>query len=163
MNSGDPRLTSKDLLDALHNKYPKAAIVHELVLTDTSVTGVPRGRGKRWAGGSGKGPRRRRIDAIMIQGPTITAIEVKVSRADYYRESDEKRLPFLRIAHRFAYLTPAGLLKPADIPPGIGLWECDEHGNIKSVVKCKINQEPEPWPWQLTKALAYRDMNAKRR
>ena len=59
----------------------------------------------------------RRIDGLMFDGgATRTAIEVKISRADFLRESEEKRRPWRKITHRFVYATPVGLLKAGGDP-----------------------------------------------
>ena len=98
----------------------------------------------------------RRIDGLMLDGGgTRTAIEVKISRSDFLRETEEKRRPWRKITNRFIYATPAGLLKPAEIPDGCGLWEVD--GNTVRIVKrAKSNPKPEPIPHQVLVALAYR-------
>lgn len=55
------------------------------------------------------------------------AVEIKVSRSDFRRESDAKRAPWRVLAHRFVYATPEGLLTPQDIPDGCWLIEVSEH------------------------------------
>jgi hypothetical protein len=55
------------------------------------------------------------------------AFEVKVSRSDFRNETPEKRAPAEVSAHRCAYVVPAGLLKPEEIPPGWGLVEVYEN------------------------------------
>lgn len=51
------------------------------------------------------------------------AVEVKVSRADFFRDTSEKRAPWEALAHRFAYATPAGLVTPDEVPEGCWLME----------------------------------------
>lgn len=103
-------------------------------------------------------PQTRRIDGLLI-GPSglRTAIEVKVSRADYWRESHEKRRAWQAITHRFVYAVPAGLITPDEVPAGIGLWYVTENG-VVSVKSCRINKYPEDPPVQLFNALCYRAM-----
>jgi hypothetical protein len=64
----------------------------------------------------------RRVDAIAILGDRRIAIEAKVSRADFGRESDEKRAPSWRATHGCVYLCPPGLIEADDLPSGWGLW-----------------------------------------
>lgn len=51
--------------------------------------------------------------------------EVKVSRSDFLREIRDpmKRRPGLLYSNLFYFVTPAGLVKPAEIPPECGLIE----------------------------------------
>ncbi|WP_214514949.1 hypothetical protein [Rhodococcus sp. WY5] len=80
---------------------------------------------------------------------------MKISRADFLRESEEKRRPWRKITHRFVYATPVGLLRPEEIPDGCGLWEID--GNAVRIIKrARSNPEPEPIPHQVLVAFAYR-------
>lgn len=51
------------------------------------------------------------------------AVEVKVSRADFFRDTSEKRAPWETLAHRFAYAPPAGLVAPDEVPEGCWLME----------------------------------------
>lgn len=73
----------------------------------------------------------RRIDALVIDamgkdgGYRRTAVEVKVTRADFFRDTEDKRRPWRDHTHRFYYLTPTGLVQPDEVPLGCGLWEAD--------------------------------------
>lgn len=53
------------------------------------------------------------------------AIEVKVSRGDFLRETASKRGAWEALAHRFAYCVPRGMLRPEEIPSGCWLIEVD--------------------------------------
>src|SRR5699024_2815974 len=64
---------------------------------------------------SGGGGCQRRIDALMFDGPQRTAVEIKTNRQDVKRETFSKTAPFKRIAHRFVYAVPAGLIDPTDM------------------------------------------------
>lgn len=77
----------------------------------------------------------RRIDVLLMRTSTIAvakvpyeriAVEIKVSRADFFRDTPEKRNVWHSLAHRFAYLTPAGLIKREELPNGCGLLELIE-------------------------------------
>lgn len=101
-------------------------------------------------------PQTRRIDGLLI-GPNgqRTAIEVKVSRADYQRETHEKRRAWQAITHRFVYAVPEGLIAPDEVPTGIGLWYASTSG-VVSAKPCRINKAPADPPIQLFNALCYR-------
>lgn len=102
-------------------------------------------------------PTARRIDGLLFDGgQSRTAIEVKISRADYQRENDAKRRPWIAVTNRFVYATPAGLLRPDEIPDGCGLWEVDDNGRVTIARKARINRDPDPIPHQVLVALAYR-------
>lgn len=51
------------------------------------------------------------------------ALEVKVSKADFKRDTEEKRRAWFSVADRFAYVAPAGLIAVDELPPGCGLLE----------------------------------------
>lgn len=71
----------------------------------------------------------RTIDVLLVRqwisGPGFQriAFEVKVSRADYRQETDHKREPAEKSAHRTAYAAPVGLIDPDTLPDGWGLVE----------------------------------------
>ncbi|MFI8660752.1 MmcB family DNA repair protein [Rhodococcus qingshengii] len=150
------------VLDAIARKHSSCALLREITVTDHDVVDPMRDAWKQWKPGNPMPPDYdgtpvyRRIDGLMLDGgATRTAIEVKISRADFLRETEEKRRPWRKITNRFVYATPAGLLKPEEIPDGCGLWEVD--GNAVRIVKrAKSNPKPEPIPHQVLVALAYR-------
>lgn len=129
------------LLQAVRNKYPDAAIVPEVQVHDHDY------------GGGGE-PYSRRIDALMFQTFQRTAIEIKVTVADFKRDTYAKRSPWQRITHRFIYVTPKGLKVTA--PHGCGHWEVDEAGNVSVKKKAIVRKYPEQLPQQVIQALAYR-------
>lgn len=106
-------------------------------------------------------PRQRRIDGLLYANQKLIAIEVKVSVADFRRETEAKREPWEKITHQFVYATPKGLLDPKELPPHCGLWEVDEFRRVAIAKRAKVNKFPEPAPQQLLVSLMYR--NAKRR
>src|SRR5688572_10827915 len=57
------------------------------------------------------------------KGYLATAYEIKVSRADFKRDTYEKQREARLFSDRFYYVTPAGLLKTTDIPDWAGLIE----------------------------------------
>jgi len=65
----------------------------------------------------------RRIDAVLALGNVRIGIEAKVSRADYQRETNEKRWPTWYACHECVYLAPPDVIDPDTLPRGWGLWE----------------------------------------
>lgn len=168
-------MNSTEVLDAIARKHSGCALVREVVVEDSERRGAQRALYKTQHPGFAEKywPEAedytedhgrildthkpfRRIDALMLDGGgTRTAIEVKISRADFLRETEEKRRPWRKITNRFVYATPAGLLKPVEVPDGCGLWEVDERG-VRIVKRAKSNPTPDPIPHQVLVALAYR-------
>lgn len=153
-------MDAADVLMALRRKYPRAAIVPEVVVDTDNLDAID-----LWQKGDRTDPHppmRRRIDALMFDGGQRTAIEVKVSRADVKRETFSKTYPFYRITHRFIYAVPAGLIDPHDMAwtpsalAGCGIWWVHDDGHVEVVRKANINKYPEPLPNQVITALAYR-------
>lgn len=75
-------------------------------------------------------PTVRRIDFLLMRISRSSrpkyeriALEVKVSKADFKRDTDEKRRAWFSVADRFAYVAPAGLITKEELPPGCGLLE----------------------------------------
>ena len=84
-------------------------------------------------------------DVIGFKSMESYLIEVKVSRSDFHRD---KKKPHQRDAERSMgnyrwYLTPPGLLSPADLPQGWGLLEPDSRG-VKVIVG---TLRPGKWLW----------------
>jgi len=172
------KITSKILLAALREKLPKAAVLSEVTMEDEEEANRQRTahaqRSKYYAR---KFKRRgltadaelpegydpytavinRRIDALAFEGKQRTAFEIKISRADFFRETDEKRYAWRKHTHRFIYLTPAGLIKAEEVPDGCGLWEYDaETDKITAIKRATINKEVEDLPASMTKYFAWR-------
>ncbi|MGN7186994.1 hypothetical protein [Microbacterium enclense] len=192
---------AKVLLSALRQKHRADAVVREVVIDDPFEAAVRRRdaieRARGW--GPGHAERRqadyetrglpiadrvpeswtfrdsipqRRIDALIFASTGITAVEIKVSRADFRRDTDEKRRAWRSVTNRFIYLTPAGLIRREEVPEGCGLWEFDDQGldtrypwrhGIRSVVRATVNKNPDPLPFQVTRALAHRVSNVERK
>lgn len=72
----------------------------------------------------------RRIDFFTLE-PTpsqlfrASAYEIKVSRADYQRDSQEKQSGALKWSDRFWYVTPPDLIRCDELPEWAGLQEWD--------------------------------------
>ncbi len=144
------------LLDAVRAKYPAAAIVPEITIEDEDLPDsgeptehlyerTPPPDGHKFS---------RRIDALMWESLIRTAIEIKVTRSDFMRDTYWKRRAWQRVTHRFVYMVPEGLNVTA--PHGCGLWEVDATGRITVVKKAILNRSPEPLPQTVVQRLAYR-------
>jgi hypothetical protein len=166
-------VSAGDVIEAIRHTNQGAAVVTELVIDDPDVTAAHaayhaemwpnygRHQGKppltlaQWDTLFNEEPTQRRIDALMVKSGQRTAIEVKISRADYRRETPEKRRAWQAVTHRFVYAVPEGLITPDEVPDGCGLWY---HAGDKVYVakKARVNKTPAPLPDQITVALMYR-------
>jgi len=146
-------MDAKFILDAIRRKYPDAAIVPEVTMDDPAY----------WAGGEKLTGEKltpyRRIDALMFESLVRTAIEIKVTKADFNRDTWAKRRPWFQVVHRFVYVAPAelGLMSPHNC----GMWWVHEDGRITVAKKAKVSHTPEPLPQQVVQGLAYRAAKAR--
>ncbi|WP_336794144.1 hypothetical protein [Gordonia malaquae] len=150
-------MTADEVLDAIARKYPGAVLLRELVAYDPEFDE----RCKQWteAGATGPYPTgwNRRIDALMLDGGTCrTAIEVKISRSDFLRETADKRRPWERITDRFIYACPAGLIKADEVPVHCGLWWVHDDGSVTVASRARKNRSVEPIPHEMFVTVAYR-------
>lgn len=140
------------ILDAIGAKYPRAVMVPEISINDPYW--------HDWDDRTSPEKRHdghkpyRRIDALMFESFQRSAIEVKVSAADYRLDTEQKRRPWRRVTHRFIYAVPHGLHVMA--PHGCGLWKIHDDGSIEVVKKAIVNKHPEPLPQDVVLRLAYR-------
>ena len=185
-------MNAKQVLSGIRKKYPKAAIVREVVLSDFGQIAIQNryrlnlgGRSAAYwapkieAGGEpvadtvpegwlpGTAIFERRIDGLMLATGQVTAIEVKISVADFRRDNDEKRRAWRDHSHRFIYATPPKLLDPLWIPEGCGLWEIDDSSRSKSgavtvVKRATVNKTATPLPQHVVNAMFYRVSNYER-
>jgi len=89
---------------------------------------------------------RRRIDYLLMRISRRStprheriALEVKVTKADFRRDTDEKRAAWFGVCDRFAYVAPVGMIKPDELPPGCGLMEYNPDAVFGSdVLKWKV-------------------------
>jgi hypothetical protein len=168
---------------ALKNKYFKAAVLREVTIQDEDEAALMR----TWYARQSSYYRRkyaeqglehkvelpenydindakpaRRIDFVIFESKTITAVEMKISKNDFKRDTEQKRRPWQKVVNRFVYLTPAGMLTPEEIPDGCGLWEMQPDGTILSVKNARMNKNPEPFPQSMVKYLAWRAFAAEK-
>jgi hypothetical protein len=117
------------IMAALKKKHDKDCWVEELSFTD----------------------RNRRIDLFVIQptagkGFGTTAYEVKVSRADFRRETHDKQREARLYSERFYYVTPPGLVEKTEIPDWAGLMELKDNGRFKEVIPApRLPRETPSW------------------
>lgn len=151
-------MDSAFILDAIRRKYSTAAIVPEITIDDfdlpdseeVSEHGPHIPSGPRPEGHKSS----RRIDALMFESLMRTAVEIKVTREDFMRDTYWKRRAWQRVCHRFVYAVPEHL----DVmsPHGCGLWKVDQSGRIIVVKKAIVSKTPEPLPQTVIQRLAYR-------
>lgn len=103
------------------------------------------------------GSRYRRIDLLGLDSQhQWTAVEIKVSRADFARETYEKRHPWITKTHRFIYAVPEGLIVPDEIPNGCGLWTVTETGQVKVAKRARVNRSRQEFPETFLRTLFWR-------
>lgn len=142
-------VTAADILAAIREHHgARAAIVPELTISDDDWDVDP----------ACKVAPTRRIDALMFQSLVRTAIEIKISEADFNRDTWEKRRAWWRVCHRFVYVVPADLDIRA--PWKCGLWRVGADGRVVVATKASVNVAPEPLPQSVVQALAYRAVKA---
>lgn len=185
--------TAADILAAIRRKHRGDAVVREVVIDDPLEAAISRrdqvelrrswgpghaehleasfaSRGLPVADSVPEGwtfrqsVARRRIDALIFASAGITAVEIKVTRADFRRDTEDKRRAWRSVTNRFLYATPAGLIQPTEVPDGCGLIEFapdavgrypHQHG-LTTIVRAQVNKNPDPLPRQVLVALAYR-------
>lgn len=168
-------MKSSDIIKAIKYKYsPKAAFVPELTLEDkyytqTYMRSLPIYREYYARHGlldpdyvaddsydMNKGKPSRRIDLLMLHSKKWTAIEIKVSRADFFRDIEEKRRVWQEHTHRFIYATPQGLVTAEEVPEGCGLWEVTPRGQVIITKKSRVNKERKEFPESFLSTLFWR-------
>lgn len=103
-----------------------------------------------------KGKYARRIDLLMLDKQKWTAIEIKVSRADFFRDTAEKRRVWKEHSHRFIYATPQGLVRAEEIPDGCGWWEITPTGRVVVSKKARVNKERREFPDSFVRTMFWR-------
>lgn len=98
----------------------------------------------------------RRIDFWTLEpaasrGFRAQAYEIKISRADYKRDSEEKQKAALSFADRFWYVTPPGMIKKDELPDWAGLLEWDgKLFNVRRRAPMRQKREPD---WEFVVSL----------
>lgn len=120
------------------------AVLRELSLFDPDAVAQNKGKRKYDAN---REVERRRIDMLLInlkrRGVKVPnermALEIKVTRADFKRDTEEKRRAWMAHADRFAYVTPAGLITKEELPAGCGLIEFNPDELFGHKLKWRVN------------------------
>lgn len=166
--------TAAEIVKALRRHHYGAALVTELETTDAEVQAFRRemyARQGRWNMTDEESAKfwtclTRRIDVLMVHRQQRTAIEIKVTRADFRRETEEKRRAWRAITHRFVYACPPGIIRPEEVPDGIGLWWVDVtkpwYEAVTVMKRAKINKEAQPLPEKVVSILCYRAMKREK-
>ena len=167
------RETTKAIERAIFRKYlvdqPGWAVLREVSIDDLEAQEAyrksaglsPEKRLTRYHRRKMEAPTMRRIDFLLMRigrrsNPRHEriALEVKVTRADFKRDTDEKRRAWFSVADRFAYVAPKGLIKREELPPGCGLMEYNPEAIFGSdtlkwtVVAPKRDTPPIPFTTQ---------------
>lgn len=144
------------ILQAIRAAYPSTAIIPELTIEDFDLadSGEPTEHAYMHTARPDGHKYGRRIDALMFDSLVRTAIEIKVSRADFMRDTYWKRRAWLKVTHRFVYVVPHDL----DVmsPHPCGLWKVDENGKITIAKKAIVSKTPDPLPQTVVQRIAYR-------
>jgi len=85
------------------------------------------------------------------KGYLATAYEIKISRADFRRDSHAKQREARLFSDRFYYATPPGLLRPDEVPDWAGCVEIHD-GKPKIVVPAPLRDKDMP-SWELVVSL----------
>lgn len=91
------------------------------------------------------------LEPAASRGWRTMAYEIKISRADFLRDTDEKQLGAIRWSDRFWYVTPPGLVTLSEIPSYAGLQEwTGERFEIKRKAPRRMKEQPD---WDFVVAL----------
>lgn len=87
------------------------------------------------------------ISANSSAGFKARAYEIKVSRADFRRDTAVKQREARLFSDQFFYVVPTGLLKPEELPDWAGLIEYHD-GKLKTVIPAPYRDKDAP-TWEL--------------
>lgn len=91
------------------------------------------------------------VSANSSAGFQATAYEIKVSRADFRRDTAMKQRQARQFSDRFYYVAPTGLIKPEEVPDWAGLIEFED-GKLSRKVDAPYRDKDAP-TWQLVISL----------
>lgn len=100
------------------------------------------------------------ISANSSAGFKARAYEVKISRADFRRDNAIKQREARLFSDQFFYVTPAGLIKPEEVPDWAGLIEYSD-GKFKTIVQAPYRDKDAP-TWELVVSLIRNSGNVNR-
>lgn len=87
------------------------------------------------------------ISANSSAGFKARAYEIKVSRADFRRDTSMKQRESRLFSDQFFYVTPAGMVKPEEVPDWAGLIEYAD-GHLKTIIQAPYRDKDAP-TWEL--------------
>jgi hypothetical protein len=91
------------------------------------------------------------LEPAASRGWRAMAYEIKISRGDFKRDTDEKQLGAIRWSDRFWYVTPPGLIDLSELPFYAGLQEwTGERFEIKRKAPKRAKEQPD---WDFVVAL----------
>jgi hypothetical protein len=100
------------------------------------------------------------ISANSSAGFKARAYEVKISRADFRRDNAVKQREARLFSDQFYYVTPAGLLKPDEVPDWAGLIEYTD-GSFKTIIQAPYRDKDAP-TWELVVSMIRNSGNVNR-
>lgn len=100
------------------------------------------------------------ISANSSAGFKARAYEVKISRTDFKRDTAIKQREARLFSDQFFYVTPAGLLRPDEVPDWAGLIEYRD-GGFKTIVPAPYRDKDAP-TWELVVSLIRNSGNVNR-
>lgn len=100
------------------------------------------------------------ISANSSAGFKARAYEVKISRADFRRDSAIKQREARLFSDQFYYVTPASLMRPEEIPDWAGLIEYGD-GKFKTIIHAPYRDKDAP-TWELVVSLIRNSGNVNR-
>ena len=107
------------------------------------------------------------MNCYASKGFLTVAIEVKVTRNDFFRElnNPKKRESAETIARETYFAVPAGLVKPEEVPEGWGLIEVLSNGSARTKLRARQRERPvfdESFIASLMRRVAEDDQRVKR-
>lgn len=100
------------------------------------------------------------ISANSSSGFKAIAYEIKVSRADFNRDSAIKQREARLFSDRFYYVTPVGLIRPDECPDWAGLIEFDG-ATLRSKIQAPLRDKDGP-SWEFVVSLIRSSGNINR-
>lgn len=100
------------------------------------------------------------ISANSSAGFKARAYEIKISRADFRRDTAIKQREARLFSDQFYYVTPAGLIRPDELPDWAGLIEYAD-GQFKTVIGAPYRDKDAP-TWELVVSLIRNSGNVNR-
>jgi hypothetical protein len=100
------------------------------------------------------------ISANSSAGFKARAYEVKISRADFRRDTAIKQREARLFSDQFFYVTPAQLIRPDEVPDWAGLIEYRD-GRFKTVINAPYRDKDGP-TWELVVSLIRNSGNVNR-